>query len=235
MRFCEAYCMIRRPVVVSPVNATLRIRLCDASGAPASIPKPLTMFTTPAGSRSPMSSNRNRIDAGVCSAGLMTTQLPAASAGASFQVAIRIGKFHGMICPTTPSGSWKWYATVFSSSWLIPPSCARSTPAKYRKWSTASGMSAARVSRTGLPFSQVSAIAMISRFSSIRSAILFRMLARSVGLVLPQLANACQATSTARSMSSLVPRPTSVNGLPLTGLTFSKYCPLTGSTNSPPM
>ena len=37
------------------------------------------------------------IDAGVCSAGLRTTQLPAASAGASFQVAIRIGKFHGMI------------------------------------------------------------------------------------------------------------------------------------------
>ena len=22
--------------------------------------------------------------------------------------AIRIGKFHGMIWPTTPSGSWKW-------------------------------------------------------------------------------------------------------------------------------
>ena len=48
------------------------------------------------------------IDAGVCSAGLRTTQLPAARAGASFQTAIRIGKFHGMIWPTTPSGSWKW-------------------------------------------------------------------------------------------------------------------------------
>ena len=46
-------------------------------------------------------------DAGVCSAGLSTTQLPAASAGASFQTAISIGKFHGMIWPTTPSGSWK--------------------------------------------------------------------------------------------------------------------------------
>jgi hypothetical protein len=45
---------------------------------------------------------------GVCSAGFSTTQLPAASAGASFHAAIRIGKFHGMICPTTPSGSWKW-------------------------------------------------------------------------------------------------------------------------------
>jgi hypothetical protein len=35
-----------------------------------------------------------------------------------------------MIWPTTPSGSWKWYATVFSSICEIPPSCARSAPAK---------------------------------------------------------------------------------------------------------
>ncbi len=130
MRFCDAYCMISRPVVVSPVNAILRMRLCCASGAPASMPKPLTMLTTPAGSRSPMISKRNRMLAGVCSAGLSTTQLPAARAGASFHVAIRIGKFHGMICPTTPSGSLKWYATVSSSIWLSEPSWARSTPAK---------------------------------------------------------------------------------------------------------
>ena len=48
------------------------------------------------------------IDIGVCSAGFNTTQLPAASAGASFHAAIRMGKFHGMIWPTTPSGSLKW-------------------------------------------------------------------------------------------------------------------------------
>ena len=47
------------------------------------------------------------MEAGVCSAGLSTTALPAASAGASFHTAIRIGKFHGMIWATTPSGSWK--------------------------------------------------------------------------------------------------------------------------------
>ncbi len=75
---------------------------------PASSPKPLTMLSTPGGSRSPISSASTRIEAGVCSAGFSTTQLPAASAGASFQTAIRIGKFHGMIWPTTPSGSWKW-------------------------------------------------------------------------------------------------------------------------------
>ena len=37
------------------------------------------------------------METGVCSAGLSTTQFPAASAGASFQVAISRGKFHGMI------------------------------------------------------------------------------------------------------------------------------------------
>jgi hypothetical protein len=29
------------------------------------------------------------------------------SPGASFQACIRIGKFHGMICPMMPTGSWR--------------------------------------------------------------------------------------------------------------------------------
>src|SRR6201992_2831843 len=47
MMLSEAYCMIMRPVVVSPVKATLAIRLFWASGLPASMPKPLTTLTTP--------------------------------------------------------------------------------------------------------------------------------------------------------------------------------------------
>ncbi|MNY06898.1 hypothetical protein D3C86_1396780 [compost metagenome] len=108
MMFCEAYCMISRPVVVSPVNAIFAMRLLEASGLPASRPKPVTTFSTPGGSMSPISSISSRMPSGVCSAGLSTTQLPAASAGASFHAAIKMGKFQGMICPTTPSGSLKW-------------------------------------------------------------------------------------------------------------------------------
>lgn len=108
MRFSLAYCMMSRPVLVSPVKATFAMRGLLASGLPASTPKPLTTLSTPSGSRSWMSSVHSRMLEGVCSAGLRTTQLPAASAGASFQAAIRSGKFQGMICPTTPSGSWKW-------------------------------------------------------------------------------------------------------------------------------
>ena len=108
MMFSEAYCMISRPVVVSPVNATLAIRLFCASGLPASTPKPLTTLSTPGGRRSPTTSMNTMMPMGVCSAGFSTTQLPAAMAGASFHAAISSGKFQGMIWPTTPSGSWKW-------------------------------------------------------------------------------------------------------------------------------
>ena len=44
--------------------------------------------------------------------------------------AIRIGKFQGMIWPTTPRGSWKWYAMVLPSTSVREPSCARRQPAK---------------------------------------------------------------------------------------------------------
>lgn len=39
-------------------------------------------------------------------AGLITTVLPIANAGAIFQASINSGKFHGMIWPTTPTGSY---------------------------------------------------------------------------------------------------------------------------------
>ena len=87
--FCDAYCIIKRPVVVSPVNAIFAIRLELASGFPASKPKPLTILSVPGGKRSAISSITTSIDTGVCSAGFKTTQFPAASAGASFHTAIK--------------------------------------------------------------------------------------------------------------------------------------------------
>ncbi len=107
MMFSAAQRMMCAPTGVEPVKAILAMRVLVASAWPASRPKPWTMLSTPGGSRSPMISAKTMIDNGVCSAGFSTTQLPAARAGASFQAAISSGKFHGMICPTTPSGSWK--------------------------------------------------------------------------------------------------------------------------------
>ncbi len=61
---------------------------------------------TPSGSPASRASSPSRIAvSGVSSAGLRTTVLPAASAGAKPQPAIGIGKFHGTMMPTTPSGS----------------------------------------------------------------------------------------------------------------------------------
>jgi hypothetical protein len=96
-------------------------------------------------------------------------------------------------------------------------------------------MSAASVSRTALPLSQVSATASASRFCSIRSAILFSTTARSAAEVRPQPGAAPCAASSARSTSSAVPRAISVKFSPVTGVGFSKYPPLAGGTYSPPM
>ena len=63
------------------------------------------MLTTPGGSpASTQISAKASAVSGVNSAGFSTTVLPAASAGAIFQASISSGKFHGMICPQTPTG-----------------------------------------------------------------------------------------------------------------------------------
>ena len=61
---------------------------------------------TPAGKpTSRASSAIRKLLNGVISDGFITTVLPAARAGPSFQLVNINGKFHGTICPTTPIGS----------------------------------------------------------------------------------------------------------------------------------
>ena len=81
-----------------------------------------------------------------------------------------------------------------------------------------SGTSALRVSRIGLPLSMVSARASTSRFSSITSAILFRIAARAVGEVCSHALRAAWAASSAFSTSSVVDLAISAMGSPLMGL-----------------
>ena len=106
-RFPAAALTMSLPTSVLPVKAILSTPSCAASGAPASSPMPVTMLTTPSGRpASCMSSPSRRADSGVCSAGLSTTVQPQASTGESFHAAMSSGKFHGVICPTTPTGSF---------------------------------------------------------------------------------------------------------------------------------
>ena len=96
---------IARPTSVDPVNAILSTSGCFTSASPVE-PSPVTMLTTPAGSPASWQSSANASAlSGVNSAGFKTTVLPVASAGAIFHASMRRGKFHGMICPTTPQGS----------------------------------------------------------------------------------------------------------------------------------
>ena len=95
---------MERPTSVEPVNAILSIPSASTMACPISGP-PARTLTTPGGrSHSAMISARVRAVSGVVSAGLRTTVLPVARAGAIFHAAISSGKFHGMIWPATPSG-----------------------------------------------------------------------------------------------------------------------------------
>src|SRR6056297_1388730 len=99
----------------------------------------------------------------------------------------------------------------------------------------ANGRSAALVSRMAFPLSQVSALAKISKFCSILSAIFSSILLRSVAEETFQLAAASQAASIAFSISSAVDLGILVKDFPSTGDVFSKYSPLVGATHLPPI
>ena len=84
---------------------------------------------------------------------------------------------------------------------LAVPSSAKIAPAKYLKCSDASGISTFLVSLIGLPLSRVSTMARCSAFSSIISAILFKIFALSYLFVFLYSLKPSQAASTALSTS----------------------------------
>ena len=78
------------PVRSEPVNDTRGTPGWVTRASPAAAP-PGTTLNTPSGSRSVASEAITSGDSGVCSAGLSTTELPAASAGAAFIQVNRVG------------------------------------------------------------------------------------------------------------------------------------------------
>ena len=104
--------MICLPTSVEPVKQTFRTSGWVTKRWPTTEPLPGITVSTPGGRPASTASSAIRIAvSGVISAGFRTTALPAAIAGANPQPAIGIGKFHGTITPTTPSGSWKVTST----------------------------------------------------------------------------------------------------------------------------
>ena len=65
----------------------------------------MRIFISPGGNPARSASTISaKADKGVALAGLTTTEQPAAIAGAIFRVSIALGKFHGVIQATTPTG-----------------------------------------------------------------------------------------------------------------------------------
>ena len=103
------------PTSVEPVNAILAAVGCAMIRPPVE-PGPVITLTTPGGSPASWKISASLIAlSGVLVAGLMTTQLPIAIAGAIFQAIISSGKFHGMTWPTTPSGATRRPGAMYSS------------------------------------------------------------------------------------------------------------------------
>ena len=99
--------MIPLPTSVEPVKAILSTRGSRTIAMPTLPPGPVTTLKTPSGNPASWVSSANlSAVSGVRDAGLSTTVLPAARAGAIFHDESRNGKFHGTIAPITPRG-WR--------------------------------------------------------------------------------------------------------------------------------
>ena len=104
---CASAPAISRATSVEPVNITPATCGCATSAAPTVSPSPGSSCSASCGT--PASCSSATICAaisGVCSAGLASTTLPAASAAATWPQKMASGKFHGLMQATTPSGRW---------------------------------------------------------------------------------------------------------------------------------
>ena len=76
---------IRFPVRTDPVKVRMGTSGCLTNASPASPPKPVTTFITPAGILPPAISIQCNMEREVISDGFITMVFPAANAGANFQ------------------------------------------------------------------------------------------------------------------------------------------------------
>ncbi len=196
-----------RPTSCEPVKLTASMSGEETSAAPMREPGPITRFRTPGGrpARCTMSTIIHG-EAGTSSAGLKTTQLPKASAGAIFQAGMASGKFHGVTAATTPTGS-----RVTSISMPGRTESSRSpdwrsaSPAKYLKMAPARPASP-MPSAIGLPCSRASSRPSSSLRARISVPARSRMSNRCCGVVCDQPSNAVRAAAMARSTSAAVAR-----------------------------
>src|SRR5262245_35617353 len=122
--------MICLPVEVSPVNAILSTPGCVTSAVPTLPPGPGTTLNTPSGKPAAATTSANfSAVSGVRLAGLWTTAQPVASAGPYFHIESNSGKFHGVIAPTTPTGSRRVERNALGRDGIVSPVAFVAQPA----------------------------------------------------------------------------------------------------------
>jgi hypothetical protein len=193
------------PAATDPVNETASAR--STSAAPAA-PPPVTSVNTPSGSASAKSSASRSATAGDCSAGLSTTPLPNARAGAAFHSGIATGKFHGVIRPATPCGRRRVCSSETpSAAGKTSPSGSRAACAKYRRIATPRATSP-DASPIGLPTSRTTRADTSPAAPARASAQAPSAAARSVAGRRAQPVPAARVRSTAAVTSSAPPSGT---------------------------
>ena len=139
---------------------------------------------------------------GVSVAGLNTIVLPATSAGAIFQHGIAIGKFHGVITATGPSGALTVYTNVRGiSDGIVCPPMRRPSPAMNSTMFVALSTSP-RASPNVLPSSHARIAASSSVCLARSAAQRTSRLPRTGAGVSRHAGNACAAAATAAFTSS---------------------------------
>ncbi len=171
---------------------------CATSVSPTTEPEPMTRLKTPFGRPAAATSSASaHAHPGVHCAGLKTTVLPKARAGAIFQAGMAIGKFHGVIRPTTPTGSLVIStSTPGRTEGSFSPHRRSASPAKNLKmWParTVSPIPSASV----FPSSRDRSRPMSSFRARISDPTLSRTFARSWMELSDQAGNAAAAASTA--------------------------------------
>ena len=101
------FSMIRWPTEVEPVKEIMSTLGESVSSSPTRWSEDVTTLRTPAGISVRSATTRPSSVAfhGVSGAGFSTTVLPVARACPSLFSVTSMGKFHGTIAPTTPTGS----------------------------------------------------------------------------------------------------------------------------------
>ena len=143
---------IEVPVPVSPVKEIFATRGSVTRALPTSAPGPGSTETASSGTPASTSSSPSiRAVSGVYDAGLRTTALPAASAGATFHVAIISGKFQGTIRALTPTGSRSTTPSPGAEMGATSPCTLSAAPPKYSRVAAAASTTSHRASPMGLP------------------------------------------------------------------------------------